>query len=47
MKISAITLIGCLLCSLAVKAQESGLPLVKKNIPLDSIVLSDPFIMSE
>ena len=42
-----LTLIGCLLFSLVIKAQESGLPEVKNNIPLDSIVLSDPFILAD
>ena len=47
MKTFGLTLIGCLLFSLVMKAQESGLPEVKNNIPLDSIVLSDPFILAD
>lgn len=47
MKTFGLTLIGCLLFSLVIKAQESGLPEVKNNIPLDSIVLSDPFILAD
>jgi len=40
-------LLGCLLFSVALEAQESGLREVRKNIPLDSIVLSDPFILTD
>src|SRR4028118_275069 len=47
MKTFGLTLIGCLLFSFIIKAQDSGLPEVKNNIPLDSIVLSDPFILAD
>ena len=42
-----LTLLGCFLFSLLLEAQQSGLPEVRKNIPLDSIVLSDPFILAD
>jgi hypothetical protein len=40
-------LLGCLLFSVTLEAQEGGLPEVRKNVPLDSIVLSDPFILTD
>ena len=42
-----LTLPACLLLSLALMAQESRVPEARKNIPLDSIVLSDPFILAD
>src|SRR5688500_1017343 len=42
-----LILLGSLLFSLALKAQESGVRKFKKNVPLDSIVLSDPFILTD
>lgn len=47
MKTFTFTLLVSLFFSLVTKAQEPGLPAVKTNIPLDSIVLSDPFILAD
>lgn len=47
MKNLPITLLGCFLFPLILTAQDKGLPEVRKNIPLDSIVLSDPFILAD
>jgi hypothetical protein len=47
MKNFVLTLIVCLSFSLQSKAQQRGLPEVKRNTPLDSIVLSDPFILTD
>ena len=38
---------GSLLLSFALKAQERGILEVRKNVPLDSIRLSDPFILAD
>ncbi|GAB3557665.1 glycoside hydrolase family 43 protein [Spirosoma fluminis] len=42
-----LTLISCLLASFTLKGQESRVREVRKNVPLDSIVLSDPFILAD
>ena len=42
-----LTLIVYLLLSFVLKAQESGLRQVRKNVPLDSIILSDPYILTD
>jgi len=42
-----LTLPGYLLFSLVVTAQEATLHEIKKNVPLDSILLSDPFILAD
>ena len=47
MKNVRLILLGCLFFPLVSKAQESPLREVRKNIPLDSIVLSDPFILPD
>ncbi|MBD0278836.1 MAG: family 43 glycosylhydrolase [Flavisolibacter sp.] len=47
MKSFGLTLLGCLFFSFVLKAQESGVREVRKNVPLDSIVLSDPFILAD
>ncbi len=47
MKNGWLTLLSCLFFALVLRAQENGLPAVRKNIPLDSIVLSDPFILAD
>src|SRR6188768_274301 len=47
MKKFGLTLFGCLLLSLLLMAQETRLPEARKNILLDSIVLSDPFILAD
>ena len=47
MKNAWLTLLGCILFSLALNAQEKGVRAVRKNITLDSIVLSDPFILAD
>jgi beta-xylosidase len=48
MKSIKLTLLGCLLLPLALVAQQARRPLeAKKNILLDSIRLSDPFILAD
>src|SRR5688572_22004378 len=47
MRIFWPTLIGCMFFSLVLKAQEARSFEVRKNVPLDSIVLSDPFILAD
>ncbi len=47
MKRFLLTLLGCLFFSLILKAQGSEVREVRKNVPLDSIVLSDPFILAD
>ncbi|QJW90494.1 family 43 glycosylhydrolase [Spirosoma taeanense] len=47
MKRNWLTLVFCLLVSFALKAQESRIREVRTNVPLDSIVLSDPFILAD
>lgn len=47
MKAFALSLIFCLFFSLAINAQENRLLQIKKDVPLDSIVLSDPFILAD
>jgi hypothetical protein len=47
MKLVCLTLIACLFFCVTTKAQERLLPRIKDNIPLDSIVLSDPFILAD
>jgi len=42
-----LILLGCLFFPLVPKAQETGFREVRKNVPLDSIVLSDPFILPD
>jgi hypothetical protein len=47
MKITWLTSLSCLLLPLAVAAQKAGPPPIRKNVPLDSIGLSDPFILAD
>ena len=47
MKISCIILLAYLLFSLALPAQNSRQYKLRKNVPVDSIVLSDPFILAD
>jgi len=47
MKNAWLILLSCMFFSLTLNAQERGLHEVKRNMPLDSIVLSDPFIMAD
>ncbi|QHT69665.1 family 43 glycosylhydrolase [Rhodocytophaga rosea] len=47
MKNPGLTLLACLFFSFLLKAQENRLSPVRQNIPLDSIVLSDPFILTD
>ena len=42
-----LTLLSATLLPLAVAAQKHGLPVVRQNVPLDSIRLSDPFILAD
>jgi len=42
-----LTLPGYLLFSFVLTAQETALPEIKKNVLLDSILLSDPFILAD
>ena len=42
-----LSLLSCLFFSLILKTQDRGVREVRKNIPLDSIVLSDPFILPD
>ena len=42
-----LTLLGCLFFLFILKAQERGIREVRKNVPLDSIALSDPFILTD
>src|SRR4051794_7524373 len=47
MKTLWLTLFGCLFLSLILKAQDNRSHEVPENVPLDSIVLSDPFILAD
>ena len=47
MKKNYITLLCYLFFSIALIAQKSGANEIRKNVPLDSIVLSDPFILAD
>ncbi|HTH30635.1 MAG TPA: glycoside hydrolase family 43 protein [Lacibacter sp.] len=47
MKQNWMILFSCLFFSCALTAQERRMPDVRKNVPLDSIVLSDPFILAD
>lgn len=47
MKNACLVLLAACLISSAAKAQELRTPEPKKNIPLDSILLSDPFILAD
>lgn len=47
MKNICLTTLICFVFPLMLKAQTIGPPKLKKNIPLDSIVLSDPFILAD
>jgi beta-xylosidase len=47
MKNLGFTLLSYFFFSFALPAQERGLPKIKKNIPLDSIRLSDPFVLTD
>ncbi|QMU29155.1 glycoside hydrolase family 43 protein [Adhaeribacter radiodurans] len=47
MKRLGLALLSCLFFSFLTKAQENRVREVRKNIPLDSIVLSDPFILAD
>jgi beta-xylosidase len=46
MKSLGLILFGCLFFSFVLQAQESRLQEVRRNVLLDSIVLSDPFILA-
>ena len=47
MKRFGLALLVCLVFSGVLKAQEGRVPAVRKGVPLDSIVLSDPFILAD
>ncbi|MEO5681591.1 MAG: glycoside hydrolase family 43 protein [Chitinophagaceae bacterium] len=47
MKNSLCALLACCLFSFGLNAQEPRLPEPRKNVPLDSIVMSDPFILAD
>src|SRR5688572_13431311 len=47
MKIILSVLLACLLFSSVLSAQERGERKIRKDVPLDSIVLSDPFILAD
>ncbi len=47
MKSFGYILLASLFFSGAIMAQDRGVPPVRKNVPLDSIVLSDPFILAD
>jgi hypothetical protein len=47
MKNHWLAVLGCSLLPLLATAQKTGLPAVRNNIPLDSIGLSDPFILAD
>jgi len=47
MKTGYLTVLGCLLIYITATAQESKLFKVRKDIPLDSIILSDPFVLAD
>ena len=47
MKRAWMSLISCLFFTCLLSAQERRMPEVRKNVPLDSIVLSDPFIIAD
>ena len=47
MKNVLLSLLSCLFFSFVLKAQERWVREVRKNVPLDSIVLSDPFILTD
>ena len=47
MRNACFIFLACCLFSIAAMSQENRLPEPRKNIPLDSIVLSDPFILAD
>ncbi|WP_247235284.1 glycoside hydrolase family 43 protein [Telluribacter sp. SYSU D00476] len=47
MKRFGLALLACLFLSGVLKAQEGRAPALRKGVPLDSIVLSDPFILAD
>ena len=47
MKKLSITLLGCIFLSLLLNAQNRKTQPVRKQVPLDSIVLSDPFVLAD
>lgn len=47
MKGLVFILLGCLLFSADLRAQENRVREIRKDVPLDSIVLSDPFILAD
>ena len=47
MKIAGLLLVAHVVFVSVLQAQEIGLPAVRKDVPLDSIVLSDPFILAD
>jgi len=47
MKNILLTFLGCVLFAFALNAQNNYTPALKTNVPLDSIVLSDPFILAD
>ncbi|UHG93827.1 glycoside hydrolase family 43 protein [Spirosoma oryzicola] len=47
MNIVKLLLIAGLLFTVKAKAQENRIPVVRKDVPLDSIRLSDPFILAD
>jgi hypothetical protein len=47
MKAMWLSLLICLLLPIASQAQNAKLPAIRQNVPLDSIRLSDPFILAD
>ena len=47
MKKGYLTVLGCLLINITATAQESKLLKLRKDVPLDSIILSDPFVLAD
>ncbi|WP_420151111.1 glycoside hydrolase family 43 protein [Spirosoma sp.] len=47
MKSTWLMLVSCLFISYSLKAQESRVRAIRTNVPLDSIRLSDPFILAD
>ena len=47
MKNIHLTFLGCALFAFALNAQNNYTPALRTNVPLDSIVLSDPFILAD
>ncbi|MDN3656226.1 glycoside hydrolase family 43 protein [Ferruginibacter paludis] len=47
MKKISLFIVCCLFISSRIRAQNSPTPAIRKNVPMDSIVLSDPFILAD